>query len=226
MKPKLKKIIIISLAILALAGIVGAIFLLINSSKNTTLSILVTPVDSKITINNKEYKNGNYKIFPKDKVEVTIEHEGFETKNLTIDSKGKKIIKVHEYLETSDMNKYRESGEDHKVLRLIADYSDNRISSFIEESNKIESIKYQLPVWTAAPYNRFEVTSPGIKLIDGTSDLECKKIFCIKALIGGKRTSAEDKAIEDKIRGLGFDPKDYQLIYVENHNVENYNDEE
>lgn len=225
MRSNSKRIIFIACGALILLGLVALVFFIINSAKSTTLSILVAPTDSTIKVNGKEYKNGNYKIFPSGKYEVTIEREGFETKELTLNSD--KVVNIHEYLETSDMSKYRDSAEDYKVLRLIADYNDSKISSFIEESNKIESIKYKLPVWTSAPYENYDITSsPGIKLADGNSNLECKKMSCIMALIGGKRSSREDKAIEDKIKALGYDPKDYHIIYVENHNVKDYDAEE
>ena len=228
MKANLRKILIALGGLIAIAGIVALVFLIINSNKNMTLSILVAPTDAKITINGKEYTNGNYQEFPASKISVTIEREGFDTKELELEGGSNKVVKIQTYLETQNLEKYREMGDSYRVLRLIADYSDTKISNFITESNKIEEIKYKLPVWTMASFSNSEVhttsdgfdttenINPGIKLVDGNQELECEKMSCIKALISGERTNKEDQAINDKIRELGYNPSDYQIIYVEN----------
>lgn len=228
MKANLRKILIALGGLIAIAGIVALVFLIINSNKNMTLSILVAPTDAKITINGKEYTNGNYQEFPASKISVTIERDGFDTKELELEGGSNKVVKIQTYLETQKLEKYREMGDSYRVLRLIADYSDTKISNFIAESNKIEEIKYKLPVWTMASFSNPEVhttgegfnttenINPGIKLVDGNQELECEKMSCIKALISGERTNREDQAINDKIRELGYNPSDYQIIYVEN----------
>ena len=228
MKANLRKILIALGGLIAIAGIVALVFLIINRNKNMTLSILVAPTGAKITINGKEYTNGNYQEFPASKISVTIERDGFDTKELELEGGSNKVVKIQTYLETQNLEKYREMGDSYRVLRLIADYSDTKISNFITESNKIEEIKYKLPVWTMASFSNSEVhttsdgfdttenKNPGIKLVDGNQELECEKMSCIKALISGKRTSKEDQAINDKIRELGYNPSDYQIIYVEN----------
>lgn len=132
-----KKILIVSIIVFILLIILVLIF----NKKNSEVSILVTPTSSKTLIDNREYKNGTYKI-TRGKHTVKISKEGFETKEYEVDIKDAKY-NIYNFLESNDdstKNWYSEHPTDQSLLDPILSQINEQELNRLQKNNPIISM--------------------------------------------------------------------------------------
>lgn len=205
-----KKIVIISVSVLAT---IAVILTFLNILKSAQLSILVTPLDAKILINNKEFKNGTYRFFPGE-VSVKIEKEGMETKEYSIELKRNHTETLYDYLIGLGDNKfdvYNHNLADYNALKLIAG-DDEKSADFIKKTERKLSIAEILPLerfveaTTPAPETGMLGRETQISL--GTDKEGCDELICLYLL---NNTGSLDTARE-LVQEYGYNLDDYKII--------------
>ena len=176
------RITLIAVAAVLLISAIAAIT--INANRNARLTIIVTPVDSTIQINGKQFNNGTTDRFPGE-VEIKVSHDGLDDK----------VIKLN--LESQD------------VLRLIGD---EKVKDYLKETERKLTIKDVLPISriTASdtPNKKNGMYSRDTIINDGTSNPECDRIICLLLI---DNTESDDVARE-LMKEYGYDFDDYKII--------------
>ena len=80
---RLNKVRIISVIVAIILLIAAIAAILYNSLKNARLTVIVTPIDSEITVNSKKYNNGTANFFPGE-VEIKVTHDSLDEKTITL----------------------------------------------------------------------------------------------------------------------------------------------
>ena len=187
----------------------------INALKNSTLIIFVTPKDSIVTINGKNYTNGTYKTFPLKNASAKISAAGFEDKFITINSSSNSTAIIQEYLvENDNKNYYQTHTENYEMLKLIA--KDDYAFSKIETIEKILSIKDYLPITKYTILSTEESIKSGTwgestEITDASNDETCNGGICLKIATNTNSIDTAAKLLADK----GFNLSDYQY-FLEN----------
>jgi len=174
------------------------------SLKDTTeIELRVAPASATITIDDKVYQNGTFRISSGTHT-IKIEKSGFTTKSYAFDTA--KTTKIYDYLleEDGGYTWYLNHKEDALLLTSIGDYE-----------AKLESEKYKsnYPVSTVLPIiyaNYDEEYNYTEYRIDGGSFTGCDTDFCIKVT---DTTGGNLDAAKQRIRDAGFNPDDYQILY-------------
>lgn len=202
-KLKQQKIILIILSCVILFGLIFT--LIFYQTSLATVDLLVAPVSSKITINNKEYKNGQHKLTPGE-YEVIISKEDFNTKTFKLSLKAGKTTNLHTFLDQTDGLEtwYINHNEDDLIRTQIGDEQATKAS---EKYNKKYPIVSVLPLIYADYDDNYNYTE---YRIDGGKYDECKKEFCLKIT---DSTGGNEEKAKRFIQENGFDPNDYEIIY-------------
>lgn len=186
---------------LILIGIV--VFILINqTSKTALLDVLVTPSDSKITLNGQEVKNFETQKFAPGEYTAKIEKDGLEIKEIQLNLVENQTTKLHTYLTGSDndFSYYVSNSNDEEILERV---SDENSKDFIKKYSiiKILPIHYEKYINNYSQHVWFEITQE--------KNQNCHFI-CLK--ITDKTGSNEGNAY-NLIKEKGFNPADYQINY-------------
>lgn len=201
MKRIVKLILVI---VIPIAIIVPVIFLIISIGKSATLNILVTPLDSTVSINGANYANGTYRFFPGE-VSVKIEHEGLDTKEYNIELKSSTTTLLYDYLSSGeDFSYYESHPADYKALKFV--YDDTALD-FINKRERANSITDILPL-NAIKY--YPPTNYKIIVKNASQESNCTSLVCLKIFddSDGRFASA------DLLREYGYDINDYQVFYA------------
>lgn len=203
-----------------------AIFLIINATKQSTITFNVVPANSQISLNGKSgYSNGTYRLTP-GIYDVEISHEGLDTKNFEIDLEKNDSATIITFLHQGDNFDFytlRDNIGDYFGLAEIASAGYNQTTDqdisageFIAQFQK-NYIFYSndLPIIDKTP------TEYGLKygvhyqydtlmIQDGKNIEECVKTLCL--YITDTSGDKEDFALS-VIRRFGIDPDDFQIVY-------------
>ena len=188
--------------------IVIAIFVVITIKVvfSASLDILVVPQQAKITIDGKVYENEKiYDGLMAKTVHVSM--DGFDTKSFDLELKRDETTKIYTYLTGND-EWYIEHSDDERISTSL---------ELINEQNgeaKLEAIQNKYPIFSVLPivYDKYtnnysEYTS---YRIEGSFD-ECGNgEFCL--IITDVSGGSYEKALQ-AIRGYGYSPEDYEIIY-------------
>ncbi|MBR2839989.1 hypothetical protein IKE82_01510 [Candidatus Saccharibacteria bacterium] len=110
--------------------VVVLIFILIwQSTKVSIINFNITPLDATISLNgDSKYENGQYSITP-GTYNVSISHEGLETKSFTIDIVPQSVVTISTFLpdtdHTFDYYKLRKNYSSYMKLEEIASAGNN-----------------------------------------------------------------------------------------------------
>lgn len=204
-----KRLIIISVVLATIAITIT----ILNVLKNAQLNVLVAPLDAKIYINNKEFKNGTYRFYPGE-VSVRIEREGMETKEYTIELKSNHTEVLHEFLLGQGEDKfdlYNHSLADYEALKLVAK-DDETVNDYIKKTERKLSVAEVLPLElfvdadTPAPETGMLGRETQISL--GTDKEGCDELICLYLL---DNTGSMDTARE-LLDEYGYNLDDYKII--------------
>lgn len=200
-----RKTIIITILIFVVLAVSAAIAipLIIDSQKSATLNLFVVPTDAKITIDGKEFKNGNYRLAP-GAVTVSIEKDGFESKSLSVNLEPNKTTLVYLPLFCADSSLicYLNDEDNLEVLPYVASYSDR--SQEISDFTRKISIKNILPI-TYSSYDKDNSYSFEINVKEKVDE---EVILEITDFFGNGKELAYQI-----IKESGFEPKDYKIDY-------------
>lgn len=195
-------IIILGSFLLLIAVIVGVI---IYQNSLATLNILVAPASSKITINNKTYSNGEYKL-PAGDYKAKIEKDGFYSKEVDLKLNSGELSKLYIYLDQTDgsYSWYLKHPDDDMLRTEIGDYeADNEA----KEYTKKYPITQILPLVYAHYDEEYNYTE---YQVDGGSFEECKQDFCLKIT---DTTGGNEENAKNLIKENGYNPEDFEIIY-------------
>ena len=197
---KYRKIIII---VLAIAIFIPVVITIVNLCRTSTLSVLVTPLDSTISINGQTYKNGTYRFFP-GVVSVKIEHPDLDTKEYELELKPFSTILLYDYLISDhDFSYYSSHKDDYEALKFVHDEDALEYINHQEAANDITEI---LPINTLkqspSGYNR-------VTIKNASSESKCTSTVCLKITDDSENHSASSNVLED----YGYSIDDYQVFY-------------
>lgn len=192
-----------------------------QTTKTSTISFNITPLDSTISINGKNnYSNGQFSITP-GTYEITISHDGLESKKLNATIEPKQIFSLSTFLsdkeKTFDFYKLRTNYMSYKKLEEIAS-SENNITTDHDTSAEQFIQKFQenySAFSTKLPIDYYESKGYGqtleiLKNITFKAKYDCNNTLCIQALVVG--SDSEDyvnKILEEK----GFNVEDFEIEY-------------
>ena len=199
-----------------------AIALLIwQSTKVSTISFNVAPIDSTIAINgNQNYQNGQYSITP-GTYNVTISHEGLESKNFTVDIAPQSVATISTFLSdadhTFDFYKLKKNYSSYAKLEEIAS-ADNNMTTDQDTSAEPFIQKFQdsyTAMNTKLPIEYSESTGYGRTLeihknISIQAKTDCEYTLCVQAFIVG--TDSED-FIKSLMQDKGINAEDFEIEY-------------
>lgn len=194
---------------------VAAIILIIYYIMNPcTIEILVAPESSTITINDKVYKNGTYRM-PVGEYHLSISKDGFISQEYDFELKYNDQKKLFYILEQTDGTSswYEEHPEDNELVYEIG-----------VKLNNLTREEYFTDFPFAGSYPIFRVEPNGdsfyIYRVDLLQSSECKSKICFK--ITDFSHNSYDKAIA-AIESTGVDVSKNQIIYDKNpaYNKEN-----
>ncbi len=192
----------ILIAVIAIA--IPITLLVIDSLKTSTLLIFVTPLDATITINGKQYPNGNYRLFPQNgQVTATISKDGYQSKEISLSLESNKTTTLYTYLvcDNGELYCYLKDTESYNLLKYLNN-SDEALTSFLKKS-AIASI---LPISTGD-------LSVSLNL-EKSKDQIYLDVFDL---------SGENKnLVYDILKQSGFDINDYYINYIYNEDTNPY----
>ena len=200
------KLFVIILAIAAIAFFL--IWFITDFLKNSELSILFTPSDSKILVNGEQFSNGVHRMYP-GKVTIEISRDGFKTKTYDIELKANETSSIHGYLKPKDgsLEVFTYSASDYNIFKLVA--TDEDAITLINNQNKLLRIRDFLPAYNVADGS----DGGSIKVEDGSNDKNCKGPFCILIKTNAKRTEAAYKAMKAFFALRGYNLDNYEVVY-------------
>ena len=200
-----------------------AIALLIwQSTKVSTISFNVAPINSTIAINgNQNYRNGQYSITP-GTYNVTISHEGLESKNFTVDIAPQSVATISTFLSdadhTFDFYKLKKNYSSYAKLEEIASSADNMTTdqdtsaeTFITRFQEdYEALTTKLPIddsETIYDDGFYEIKNS----INVIAKNDCVYTLCLQVhTLNGNN----EESIKSLIRAKGFNVEDFQIEYI------------
>ncbi|MCQ2571154.1 MAG: hypothetical protein MJ154_02825 [Candidatus Saccharibacteria bacterium] len=199
--------ILISVIIVSILAIIGTI--IYNALKSSKLTIVVTPIDSEISINSEKRNNGTYSMFPGE-VTVKVERGGLDAKELKVKLKPNETTVVHVYLtKNGKFDYYEGSKADYSLLKLIGD---EKVEDYLKEMEKKVSIKEVLPL---SKYSSSTKPSPTNGMLsretlikDGTDDEQCGRVICLILI----DNTGDTKVAESLLAAHGYNLSDYKII--------------
>lgn len=208
-----KKIIII-LVILAVLG--GISVLVYNLLKSAELSIMVAPTEATVTIDGKEYTNGQYKFFPRNGVEIEISAPGYKTQNIELDLMANQVTPLRAVLEDEDggYESYLATSESFELLKMVSAEVENK-----ELLDFVNSVKKRIGILDILPVNEnqgeFYVDQHGfIVSMDANAAIlqimasgdDCGVVPCIDVY----ESNGDLEKARSYIRKKGYNPDDYE----------------
>lgn len=212
----------IFLAVDVIAIILVAVIIANQVSKVSIINFNIAPVDATISVNgDTHYKNGQYDVKP-GKYEISISHEGLETKTISIDLAARDYANVATFLKQSNDNfefyELMENNQSYRKLKEIASEEDNiTIDKDTSAQKFIANFEQKMSIMNALPIKGYVYADPtvnmstgGFVIENGQSRKECKKSTCLVVRYHGKDYEGE---VIKQIKKAGYDPNDYQLVY-------------
>lgn len=207
------------LLIIILIGI-----LIWQSTKVSTIIFNITPLNSKITIGNEQYENGQYAITP-GTYTVTISHDDLATKSFTVNISPQSVTTITTFLsdnsKTFDFYKQKANYMSYKKLEEIAS-ADNNITTdddhtaetFITNFNEQYAlIENSLPIrYTSYEHDvdGWDSLTEQIIIIRPDEDDSCSKTLCVKALMG---LNDNKKQVDIMLKEKNINTEEVEIIY-------------
>lgn len=209
-------------------AIVAVIIILIsNLNKNSTISFLITPIDSQISINGSgHYSNGKFSIAP-GTYEIRISHDDLDSKTIAINIEPHSNVSVATFLSSSGNFDFYESKDNAKSLQALREIASHDYNITTDDDTSAEKFisdyEYNLTLYDKLPISYRTPSAHGmdagvryqyntLTIADGRNLKKCTKALCIEINdTSGEKESYALSAIDK----LGFHHEDYQIIYQE-----------
>lgn len=193
-----------------------------QSTKVSTINLNITPIDSTISINgDQKYQNGQYSITP-GTYNVTISHEGLESKNFTVDIAPQSVATISTFLSdadhTFDFYKLKKNYSSYAKLEEIASSANNMTTdqdtsaeAFIKRFQEdYEALTTKLPIddsETIYDDGFYEIKNS----INVIAKNDCVYTLCLQVhTLNGNN----EESIKSLIRAKGFNVEDFQIEYI------------
>ena len=196
-----------------------------QSTKVSTINLNITPIDSTISINgDQKYQNGQYSITP-GTYNVTISHEGLESKNFTVDIAPQSVATISTFLSdadhTFDFYKLKKNYSSYAKLEEIASSANNMTTdqdtsaeTFITNFNEqYKLIKSSLPIRYASyehDVDGWDSLIEQIIVIQPDKNDSCTKTLCVKALMG---LSNNTEQVNTMLTEKNINTEEIEIIY-------------
>ena len=133
--------------IFGILAVIAIIVWIIEAPKTAKINVLVAPLDAKVTIGGKQFKNGTHRIEP-GTYDVEIKRDDFGDYTGQIVAEKGKTTRLYVCLEKNeDSVAYYESHQkDYEACYTVQEYT----------AEKIEKEKYSDPVFSVAPYHNYD----------------------------------------------------------------------
>lgn len=196
-----------------IAILIVVLVLIYNGAKTATLEVYVAPIAAKIELNGKEYENfKSYDVIPGE-YNVVISMDGMQTEEYSLVVEEDGLSRIRTFLLDNDggFGYYQKHYDDELILETIANTPESK--EFVAKYKKVREILDDLPIDYSAysedysDYERYEIIQDERK--------DCKKMICLKII---DYTGGNDKAAIEKIREMGYEPDDYEIVYELNLN--------
>lgn len=192
-----------------------------QATKVSVINLDIIPSDTAISINgNNSYNNGQYSITP-GSYNVTLSHEGLETKTLTVDIPPNHVVSISTFLSDKDKSfdyyKLRKNLDSFNRLKTLAS-SENNLTTDHDASAETFIQNFQTSYSdfiTKLPIEYRESSGYGYTLsiqknITLEAAYDCNYTLCIRALVVG--TDSKD-FINNLLREKGINPEDFEIEY-------------
>lgn len=207
---KTHKIVSGLIAINILAIIIVIVVIILHNAKTATIDIRVAPADAVVTLNGRRYDNlqshdvlpGNYH------VKIAKDNMQIKEYDITLEKTG--FARIWEYLLDANggLDYYLDHSEDEAILVEIAEDDDKTVKTLVDKYEKITSIQKILPFSYDAYTDDFsEYTQYNIHQ-DFRDD--CKRAIC---LIIEDNTGGNEQTAKNKLKELGYDLENYDIVY-------------
>jgi hypothetical protein len=192
------KIITTIIAILLVGLIAYTVYLSISRAGKEPVTIYLIPGDTKLTIDNQQYRAGTAYIKP-GTYNVSASREGFESleRTVTIDQPNTTVIDISLTPVSDEAKQWQQDNMDL--------YKEFQVRTGIRANEFGEQFREQFPIVTKIPFSNFIYTI-GYRLKNPDNASEGITIE-ITAITGYR------EAALDKIREFGFDPTDYEINF-------------
>lgn len=204
----------ISLIVLALISIIALIILYIYLH-SATLLIQVAPYSANISINQKIYQNGLYKVKPEKQIEVTVSADGFKPETFSIElPKNQATTIITSLTPTEDNQNFYQKSENRDSLSILIANNDLEPSPDLQNTLKKISLQSSVPIETS--YCGTPATRANCNSVSINYDYypECENLLCVK--ITGRKSQLDEETL-NVVRGqlskLGYNLNDYQYFY-------------
>ena len=193
-----------------------------QSTKVSTISFNITPINSVITVNGDDnYQNGQYAITP-GTYDITIYHEELEPKSFKIDIAPQNIVSISTFLSdadhTFDYYKLKENFSSYEKLKEIASHANNTTTDqdksaeqFIQRFQEdINAMTTKLPIdYSETVYHDgFVEIKNSINIV---ADDDCVNTLCIQV---HTPSTNDGESIKSLIQEKGFNVEDFQIEYI------------
>lgn len=203
--------------VLLLLTLIGTIIW--HATKVSTISFNIAPIDATISVNgNTDYHNGQYSITP-GTYEVTISHEGLQSKSFTVDISPQHVNSITTFLSGEDFDFYelRKNYMSYKKLEEIASAAQNvttdhdtSAESFIKRfQENYDAFTTKLPI-EYHESDGYGQTLEILKNITIAAKYNCELTLCAEAFIVG--TDDED-FVQSLMEDKGINVEDFEIEY-------------
>ena len=200
--------------------IILIIILIWQSTKVSTISFNITPLDSNISINGKHFENGQSSITPGE-YQVTITHDGLVPKSFILSIAPQEVTTITAFLTDAnssfDYYKQRSNYMSYKKLEEIASVNNNittdhdtSAESFIQKfQENYHAFTNILPI----NYNESEGYGQTLKILKTISIVakyDCELTLCAKAQVVGTNSQ---EFIRSLMQNKGINVEDFEIEY-------------
>lgn len=198
------------------------VIIIINTTKTSTITLDVTPLDAKIQLNGIGYQNGTVAITP-GTYEVKISRDGLDSKSFSVTLETGDNLTVAAFLKSGaddfSFYKLKENLDSFFELENIASANNNQ--TYDKDSSAEAFITYYRGIYNTLnrkfpiEHQEYSETANGRELVKDITikpvyDEECKTSTCIRAFMLG----TDDKDyIKSLIEKKGLKVEDYEVYY-------------
>ena len=127
--------------------IIAIVAWIIEAPKTAKVNVLVAPLDAKVTIGGKSFRNGTYRIEP-GTYDVEISRDEFGSYSGQIVTEAGKVTRLYMCLQKNEDNDayYESHQKDYEACYTVQEY----------QSEKAEKDTYSDPVFSVAPYHNYD----------------------------------------------------------------------
>lgn len=198
-----KKIILAALTFIAIFLIAVSFYVYSNKKVTTGVNIVVVPADSKIILDGKTVSSGNNSTKPgKHTIEVMHDNFNNDKKTVSVSDNQVKLVAISLSSSNSDGKKWQDSHQ--------SEYLELEATTYRETQQKRTNLANRYPLIKSLPKD----LSPAYRIDYGISKKYPDDQDRIAIYVRYDNPTNKFAAIKT-IYDLGYDPSDYEIIFVD-----------